>query len=144
VQPRRDVLESLADKASGLGVVRFDKARQTITIECWPFLADPTKDPQFAGWPVTVSVLDNYGRNPKGLLPAIEVAGDEKPVLQVISEADGDILYTLRIPGRKFQPHVFAPGKYTVRISRPEIGTMKELTGLEPARKNSAVVRVEV
>lgn len=58
IKPRPGVLEGLADKASGLGIVRFDKARRKITIECWPLLVDPTAPDakQFAGWPVTIDI----------------------------------------------------------------------------------------
>jgi len=58
VAPRATILEQMADKASGLGIVRFDKQARKITIECWPYLVDPTVPgaKQFAGWPVTVDV----------------------------------------------------------------------------------------
>jgi phosphodiesterase/alkaline phosphatase D-like protein len=58
-QPRQTVLEQMTtDKASGLGIVRFDKAARKVTIECWPFDVDPTAPDakQFAGWPVTVEL----------------------------------------------------------------------------------------
>jgi hypothetical protein len=57
-QPRQGVLESLTDKTSGLGIVRFDKAARKVTVECWPFDVDPTAPDakQFAGWPVTVQL----------------------------------------------------------------------------------------
>jgi hypothetical protein len=52
------VLESLTDKTSGLGIVKFDKAARKVTVECWPFDVDPTSPDakQFAGWPVTVEL----------------------------------------------------------------------------------------
>ena len=58
VRPRQgDVRQLLDDKASGLGVVRFDKKNRRITIECWPYLADVTaKGTQMPGWPVTIDV----------------------------------------------------------------------------------------
>jgi hypothetical protein len=60
VKPRTDnILENLEDKASGLGIVRFNHAKQQITVECWPLLADPKRDAQFTGWPVTVDVEGN-------------------------------------------------------------------------------------
>jgi hypothetical protein len=56
-RPSKGVLESLADKASGLGIVRLDKDKRTVTFECWPFGADVSKPgTQFPGWPVTVKV----------------------------------------------------------------------------------------
>jgi phosphodiesterase/alkaline phosphatase D-like protein len=55
IEPRKGVLEMLEDSCSGLGIVRLNKARQEVTIECWPLMADPTQPgTQFAGWPVTV------------------------------------------------------------------------------------------
>lgn len=125
------VLKTMEEKASGLGLVRFNKVDGSVTIECWPYLSDPTKDAQFEGWPVKVSMRENYGRKAKAHLPVLQISGIEKPVVQVIDEADGEIVYTLRIKDQKFQPFVFKPGKYTVRISDPDAGRMKELTGLE-------------
>jgi hypothetical protein len=55
IEPRKGVLEMLEDRCSGLGIVRLNKARQEVTIDCWPLMADPTQPgTQFAGWPVTV------------------------------------------------------------------------------------------
>ncbi len=56
VKPRPGVIESLIDKASGLGILRFDKARREITVECWPLATDPTAPgaKQFPGWPQTL------------------------------------------------------------------------------------------
>ncbi len=56
--PRPTVLEQMTDKASGLGIVRFDKAGRRVTVECWPFDVDPTTADakQFPGWPVTIDL----------------------------------------------------------------------------------------
>ncbi|HXG11612.1 MAG TPA: alkaline phosphatase D family protein [Gemmataceae bacterium] len=145
VAPRKTVLEMLHDKASGLGLVRFDKVRRTITFECWPFLADPTKPgTQFPGWPVTVDMLANYGRKPRAHLPMLQVSGPENPVVQVIDEKNGEIVYTLRIAGRRFQPGVFAPGRYTIKVSYPETGQGKEFKGVEAVPANKAILEVKV
>ncbi|MBA4019057.1 MAG: hypothetical protein C0483_17960 [Pirellula sp.] len=58
VKPRTGVIESLIDKASGLGIVRFDKKRREITVECWPLATDPTapEAQQFPGWPQTLKI----------------------------------------------------------------------------------------
>ena len=55
-------LEKLDDKASGYGLVRLNKKTGKITIECWPLLSDPASDQQFPGWPKTIDLEDNYGR----------------------------------------------------------------------------------
>src|SRR5512132_1464202 len=138
VQPRKDVLDAMQDKASGLGLVRFDRKRRQITFECWPFLADPTKTAtQFPGWPVTVGVLDNYGGNEPALLPKLEVKGATNPVIQVVSEDNGEIVYTLRVGGPAFQPKVFAQGKYTLRVTEPDGGKSNDFQGLIAAAPNN-------
>ena len=42
---------------SGYGLIRFDKAGNQVTFECWPRYEDVTKPEakQFVGWPITVS-----------------------------------------------------------------------------------------
>lgn len=134
VQPRGPVLEAMHDKASGLGLVRFDKVQRRIIIECWPFLADPT-DPksQFPGWPVIIEQRQNDGRKPIGTLPTLKISGAENPVIQVTEERTGEVVHVLRIQGREWRPPVFAPGKYTVRVSDLDTGRWQEVTSLEPA-----------
>jgi hypothetical protein len=104
--------------AAGHGLIRFNKQDRTITIECWPRESDVTNPDhkQFPGWPVTVKQMQNYGRKPVGHLPALKVQGATDPVVQVIAESTGEIVYTLRIKGDKFEPPVFEQGTYTVKI----------------------------
>ena len=137
-----DVLKLMNQKASGLGVVRFNKPKRTITIECWPYLADFT-DPkaQWEDWPVTVSMLDNYGRKPLAYLPTFEFTDNSHPVVQVRDESN-EIIYTLR-PGEKtFQPHVFAEGNYKVIVSEPESDRSREYTNLKANAKNNERIQV--
>ncbi|MBU4459490.1 MAG: twin-arginine translocation pathway signal protein, partial [Verrucomicrobia bacterium] len=90
------------------------------TFECWPRYADLAKGDaaQYPGWPVSFNMADNDGRTVAGRLPEVIVEGVQDPVVQVIREADGDILYTRRIAGPSFRPPVYAPGKYTVKVGR--------------------------
>ena len=106
-------------RAEGYGLVRFDKTDRTITYEVWPRMADVTEPgaQPYAGWPITRTQMDQYGRSPRGYLPEIVVDGMTDPVVQVIDERSGEIVYTIRINGDRFQPHVFAPGTYSVRVS---------------------------
>jgi hypothetical protein len=137
VEFRRDLLDRETDKAAGFGVVRFDKDQRTVTVECWPLLNDPMEGGAQT-WPVSVAQLDSYGAKQAGLLPKLEVSGSDKPIVQVVSEKDGEVVYTLRAPESTWQPFVFEAGKYTVRVSDPESGRSAELTGLEPRRSNPA------
>ncbi len=120
-------------RADGFGVVRFDKQNRTITFECWPRFADVNQGDtaQFPGWPITVNMRDNDGRSPVGHLPELVVSGASQPVIQVINEQGGEILYTVRAASQRFRPPVFADGTYTVRIGRDR-PDLKTATGLKP------------
>ena len=123
----------LHDKMPGHGVVRFNKTNRTITMENWPRYAnpdDPSTGGQYEGWPRTIQMQDNYGREAFDYLPEITVTGMVDPVLQVIEEASGEIVYTLRIQGTTYRPKVFAPGLYTLRIGDQDNGGMEQLEGL--------------
>lgn len=145
-QPRTgDLLQFVEDKASGIGLVRFDKARRKIHVECWPYSADVTRsDTQMPGWPVEVDMLENYAAKIVGYLPPLEILGVAQPVIEVVDEASGELVYALRPRYPKFRPHVFAPGKYRVRVSDPDVGKSAELRGLESAEPVQPVMRVRL
>lgn len=117
----------------GYGIVRFNKKDRTITFECWPRYADP-KNPktgtQYSGWPKTIQLEDNYGRKAIAFLPVIKVSGIVNPVIQIIDEATGEIIYTVRIKGVSFRPKIFKEGVYTVKVGEPGTEKMKALYSL--------------
>ena len=41
------------------------------------------------------------------------------PVVQVVEEKTGEIVYTVRAKGETFRPKVFAAGAYTIRVGEP-------------------------
>jgi hypothetical protein len=129
-------------RADGHGIVRFDKKRRQITFECWPRFADANEGDraQFPGWPITVDAADNDGRQPVAWLPELVFEDVTNPVVQVVEEESGEVLYTIRVAGRRYQPPVFAQGAYTVRIGRdrPE---MTALTGLVATGKTGGGLR---
>ena len=91
----------------GYGIVRFNKPDRTITMECWPRYVDPANPDtggQYSGWPRTIDMEDNYSREAEAYLPSLRFTGMENPVVQVIDEADGEVVYTLRIKGTGFRP----------------------------------------
>ncbi len=130
----------LHDRAPGWGLVRFNKKERTIAVECWPRMTDPA-DPanagrQYPGWPRTIGQFDNYGRAAGAWLPTLEVKNGIDPVVQVVDEADGEIVYTVRIKGTSFRPKVFREGTYTVRVGEgdraralPGVRALKEPAG---------------
>jgi len=120
-------------RADGYGLARFHKKTRQITFECWPRFsaAQGGEKVQFPGWPITVAMDANDGRKVAGHLPELIFEGATNPVVQVIEEKSGDILYTVRVPGDRFRPRIYAPGKYIVKAGRdrPDAQT---LTALEP------------
>jgi alkaline phosphatase D len=146
VRPRQgDVRQLLDDKASGLGLVRFDKKNRRVVVECWPYLADVTKaGTQMPGWPVTIDLLETYGRRAAAHLPALNVTGVADPVVQIVDEANGEIVYTVRIAGRSWRPPVFAPGTYTVKVSDPERRKETVVRGVTSGAGGRTVLDVRV
>ncbi len=132
-------------RGDGYGVVRFDKKSGKVTFECWPRFASAKQEDkaQYPGWPMTIRTSDNDGRKPAAWLPKLNVRGVDRPVVQVVDEKTGEVLYTIRAAGRTFQPHVFAAGTYTVKIGRdtPD-GVVFE--GLEASADKSAAGEREI
>ncbi|WP_215225081.1 alkaline phosphatase D family protein [Echinicola shivajiensis] len=121
------------DRATGYGIVTFDKSARNMKLECWPRYVDPEKNPdgQYEGWPVTVSQDDNYARKAVGYLPLLKIEGKPDPVLKLVNESSGQTEYCLRIRGNIFRPKVFEKGKYTVILEEVGSGKLEILKGLE-------------
>ena len=102
-------------RADGHGLVRFDTSTRRITFECWPRFSTGE---QFPGWPIAVRSDDNDGRPPVAWLPELVFEGRARPVVQVTSDADGEVLYCVRVPAGRFQPPVYSTGRFTVRVGR--------------------------
>jgi hypothetical protein len=130
-------------QAAGYGIIRFNKRTRQITMECWPRGCNVT-DPecaQYPGWPVTIEQEENYGREAVAYLPTVEVTGHEDPVLQVIAEAGGEIVYTLRINGTSYRPQVFKEGRYTIKVGEGEAThVFEEVESLEPGESRTLEV----
>ena len=117
------------NQGTGYGLVRFNKKTRDIDLECWPRFVDVTKPDAkpYTGWPLTVSQFDNYGRKAIAYLPEI-TSETPDPVVQVVDEQTGEVVYTVRIKGATFRPKVFRQGPYTVRVDGKETtGVMSEL-----------------
>ncbi len=139
---RRTPYELLMDKASGYGIVRFHKATGKITVECWPILVDATEPGAdqrlFPGWPKTIHREDNFPKVGVAWLPRLEVTGMANPVVQVMDEATGEHVYTLRIQGTQWHPRVFSrTGTYTLRVGEPG-KDFREFPGLAPTTQEAA------
>ncbi len=109
---------NLYDRAPGYGIVHLNKDTREITVEVWPRWVNPANPDaeQYHGWPIIVNQLDNYGKEPVAYLPYVEADREVPPVLQVVDELSGEIVYTVRLNGQPFRPKVFRNGTYTVRL----------------------------
>jgi alkaline phosphatase D len=132
-----NVLENPEDRAemkgSGYGMVTFNKREKTITTRVYRVKSSvdrPGGMQLFEDWPLTIRMEDNYGRKAVAYLPELIVSGLENPVVQVIHETNGEILYTRRIRGSRIRPGVFATGSYTVRVGDPDTGRWQVLGNL--------------
>jgi len=127
------------NRADGYGLVRLNKNTREITFEAWPrFGAVSGPDArQFDGWPITFKMNENDGREVKGHLATLKTK-TANPVVQVVRESDGEILYTVRVQGHTFQPRVYEEGSYTVRIGKDKPDA-KTLEGMKTSDSGEVV-----
>ena len=116
-------------------------------MECWPRMVDPTdaanKKYQYAGWPKTIEQGDNYGREAAGYLPSLKFKGVVDPVVQVVDEENGEVVYTLRVKGDFFRPKVFKKGSYAIRVGRDKL--TKSFKGVKmPGEGESKSINVKL
>ncbi|MBT3199131.1 MAG: hypothetical protein HN350_04365 [Phycisphaerales bacterium] len=113
---------ALNERMPGFGVVRFDKPTRKITMECWPRMmpVDDPKSKQYKGWPRTITQFENDGRKAVAWLPKLDIKGVKEPVIEVINEKTGMLVYSVRMQKAAFRSPVFAKGTYTIRIGDPD------------------------
>ena len=130
-------------RADGYGLIRFDKRSRQITFECWPRFAKVTDGDkaQFPGWPITIVMDANDGRKVTGWLPELVFESGANPVVQVIEDATGDVLYTVRAQGGRFHPRVYSTGKHTIKLG-PDKPDAQTLADLEPKPKAESGQRI--
>ena len=125
---RSELIKNRKDRADGYGLIRFNKSNNKITFECWPRFCDVSQgdSKQFPGWPISFKMEENDGRQVLGHLPKL-VFDVENPVIQVIEEATGEILYTRRIQGKEFTAPVYTKASYTIKagINKADLWSLK-------------------
>ena len=68
---------------------------------------------------------------PVAHLPRIEVRGEDRPVVHVLDETRGELVYARRLPTNRFQLGVFRPGRYSVLVGDPERDEWRLVPGLD-------------
>ena len=127
-------LKDETKRADGYGLVRFNKRTAQVTLECWPRFS---QGEQFPGWPITVRNDDNDGRRPMAWLPELVIEGADRAVVQVIAEGSGEILYSVRVRGNRYQPRVYSQGSFTIKVGRNRPDGVS-LTGLSASASRTA------
>ena len=127
--------DMIVKKRSGYGIMTFNRTTGDATMECYDINSGPG-DTQMLGWPLRVNMLENDGRKAIEMLPKLSIEGLKRPVVQIINEADNEVIYTLRLIQSIFSPKVYEPGNYTIRIGDPDINKWKTLEGIK-SKKNS-------
>ena len=140
--------ENVADeraRGDGYGIVRFHKRQHQITFECWPRFADASSGDraQYPGWPITVAMRDNDGRQAKAYLPELIFPDGVRPVVQIKSDATGEVITTVRATESKYQPVVFASGTYTISVGRDRPGAWTKQQIAAGPKADQGQLRVE-
>jgi len=107
---------ALNHRAPGYGIIEFRRADRTIEFANWPRWVDASAADAkpYPGWPIEIDQLDNGMSAAPIELPEF-VSENEDPVVQVVNEGTGEVVYTLRIQGKSFTPRVWERGRYVVR-----------------------------
>jgi len=73
-------------------------------------------------WPITIEQTDNDGRVAVGTLP-VRTAGVDNPVMEVINEQTGELIYARRSATAEINAPVYdIDATYTLKISDPDSG----------------------
>jgi len=134
----------LYDRATGYGIVRFNKNSRDITIECWPRQANPKIDKQYTGWPIIINQSDNYLKNATLFLPELKIKGMNNPMIQVKNEKTNEIVYTLRINGTSYIPKVLKKGIYSIIVGEPGTNKEKIVTHILAGMQKQEVIEIQL
>lgn len=141
-----DLILKRVSQGDGYGRVVVNKARRTITFECYPFDANLEDGPktQFKGWPYTVSFDDLDARTPVGYLPDLHFQGTSTPVIHVINEKNKETVYVIRMWDKTYSPPVFEHSVYSVHVLDPDYPEKeKVIKGMRPSgRPGKKKVRI--
>ena len=133
----------LSTRVAGFGVITYSKPNRTITFDCWQRNVDIT-DPnqkQYPGWPITISQLDNFNPKKTYQLPTLELSKEDQ-VVTIKKSTTNEVVSSLRINGKIFQPKVLELGSYTIEVG--EGYTPKKYFNMYAEKKNKKKIRIQL
>ncbi len=131
---------NLYDRATGYGIVRFNRNTREINMECWPRFIDPSEGnaAQYDGWPVRIKQADNYNPPAEAWLPELKVTGLTNPVVKIYNEENDELVYAIRITGDTFSPPVYNTGSYRLEVG--DEGNFKIFEHLEAIKEKQEAI----
>jgi hypothetical protein len=136
--PKEDLLNG---RASGYGIIRFNKPTRKITYECWARNVDmfAPKSKPYDGWPVTFSQTDNFLIKNGYELPTLKISKPNQ-VVTIRNYYSNEVISSLRINGTEYKPKVMLSGKYNIDIGENE--NLKRFLEVEATKKNKKTLQV--
>jgi hypothetical protein len=133
----------LSTRVAGFGIIKYDKKNRNITFECWPGNVDISNpnSKQYKGWPITISQMDNFNPKEHLELPTLNISSEDQ-VVTVRNSATREIISSLRIKGKTYQPKVLRDGLYTIEIG--EGNTPKKLFEVKAEKQNGTILEVKI
>ena len=131
----------LNGRASGYGIIRFNKEKRQTTYECWARNVDmfaPNAKP-YEGWPITFNQTDNYFIKNGYQLPTFKIEKSEQ-VVTIKKQFTKEVVSSLRIQGNSYQPKVMYPGVYTVEVGEGD--DVKIFYDINAVKKNKQKIKV--
>jgi hypothetical protein len=133
----------LNGRASGYGIIRFNKATRETTFECWARNVDmfaPESKP-YNGWPITFKQTDNYFIKDGYQLPKLKISTSNQVVI-IRNNYTKEVVSSIRIKGTNYQPKVMNTGLYTIEVGEGE--NRKYLRNVAATVKNKKTVSVKL
>lgn len=132
--PQKSKIEPVRhhEASTGYSVITLRRDTREIELANWPYHSGQENGKPFPYWPVKINQTDNYGKPPAGWLPEIKVEGMNDPVIRIIREYTGELIYTLRIKGNSFQPWIFEYGNYRIEVGDPDQNRWQKIEKVYP------------
>jgi hypothetical protein len=133
----------LSTRVAGFGIIKYDKPKRNITFECWPRHVDITNPnaKQYQGWPITISQLDNFNPRKSFQLPTLQLSKEDQ-VVTVRHRTTREVVSSVRINGKTYQPKVLSLGYYTIEIGEGNVP--KKYFDVLAENKNKITLNIKI